>query len=67
MDNLLDVIQNDIENADLDDILNSDYQGNMFTIEEASRKTGAIKPMAPYTKSPYDAALMRLIDSVPMR
>lgn len=67
MDNLLDVIQSDTVPDDVADVLDSDYQANMFTIEEASRETGALKSLTPYTKSPYDAALMRLIDSVPMR
>lgn len=65
MDNLFDLIYNDIEPDE--DIFDGDYQANMFTIEEASRETGAIKPLTPYIKSPYDAALMRLINSVPMR
>lgn len=65
MDNLLDIIQADMEpevNA-----LDAEYQANMFTVEQALRDTGAIKPIVPYTKSPYDADLMRLINSVPMR
>ena len=68
MDTLLDIIQADT--PDTDDAmlaLDGDYQANMFTIEEASRETGAIKPMTSYTRSPYDDALMKLINSVPMR
>lgn len=69
MDSLLDIIQSDAAEPDLDNlnVMDADYQANMFTIEEASRETGAIKPFAPYTRSRYDAALMRLINSVPMR
>lgn len=49
------------------DIMDADYQANMFTVEEAMRETGAIRPHAPYTRSSYDDALMKLINSVPMR
>lgn len=65
MESLVDLIQSDNE-AD-EALLTPEYQANMFTIEEASRETGAIKPGFSYVRSPYDAALMRLIDSVPMR
>lgn len=65
MDNLLDIIQNDTE-PDFD-ALDADYQANMFTIEQAMRETGALKSSALYTRSPYDAELMKLINSVPMR
>lgn len=67
MDSLLDVIQSDMSDMEELNALDGDYQANMFTIEEASRETGAIKPVTSYTKSPYDAALMKLINSVPMR
>lgn len=69
MDSLLDVIQSDmLEPDDVDlNALDGDYQANMFTIEEASRETGAIKPQVSYTRSPYDTALMKLINSVPIR
>lgn len=69
MDNLLDIIQSDMMEPDgIDmDVLDGDYQANMFTIEQASRETGAIKPVTEYTRSPYDAALMKLINSVPLR
>lgn len=69
MDSLLNIIQSDMADAGSTDlaVLDADYQANMYTIEEASRETGAIKPMTPYTRSPYDAALMKLINSVPMR
>lgn len=43
------------------------YQGNMYLIEEALRDTGADKARPYYTRSPYDAELLRLIDAVPMR
>lgn len=65
MDSLLDIIQGDME-PDMD-ALDSDYQANMFTIEQALRETGALKPVVPYSRSPYDTDLMRLINSVPMR
>lgn len=65
MDNLLDIIQSDMEPDE--NTLDPEYQANMFTIEEALRETGAIKPVANYTRSPYDTELIRLIDSVPMR
>lgn len=65
MNSLLDIIQSDME-PDID-ALDADYQANMFTIEQALRDTGAIKPVANYTRSPYDEELMRLINSVPMR
>lgn len=69
MDSLLDVIQSDMMEPDDIDLnaMDGDYQANMFTIEQASRETGAIKPITAYTRSPYDAALMKLINSVPMR
>lgn len=65
MDSLLDIIQGEVEPEI--DLLDAEYQGNMFTVEEAMRETGALKPTVSYTRSPYDAALMKLIDSVPMR
>lgn len=65
MDTLIDLLQQETPDADL--ILDADYQANMFTVEQALRDIGAIKPIAPYTKSPYDADLMRLINSVPVR
>lgn len=67
MDTLLDIIQSDTPPEELENVLDADYQANMFTVEQALRDTGAIKPIAPYVKSPYDADLMRLINSVPMR
>lgn len=68
MDSLLDIIQADIPTAeDAALAMDGDYQANMFTIEEASRETGAIKPQVSYTRSPYDTALMKLINSVPIR
>ena len=70
MDSLLDVIQADApaeDEAVFALALDGDYQANMYTIEEASRETGAIMPTTEYTRSPYDAALMKLINSVPMR
>lgn len=69
MDNLLDIIQADAlsDEIDMSNMLNADYQANMYTIEEALRETGALKSSAPYTRSPYDEAIMRLINSVPMR
>lgn len=65
MDTLIDLLQQETPDADL--ILDADYQANMFTVEQALRDIGAIKPITPYTKSPYDADLMRLINSVPVR
>lgn len=65
MDTLIDLLQQETPDADL--IMDADYQANMFTVEQALRDTGAIKPIVPYTKSPYDADLMRLINSVPVR
>lgn len=69
MDSLLDIIQSDMAEAGSTDlaVLDADYQANMYTIEEASRETGAIKSSPVYTRSPYDAAIMKLINSVPMR
>lgn len=68
MDSLLDIIQGDeAPDAEALEALDSAYQANMFTIEQASRETGALKRAAPYVRTPYDEALMRLIDSVPMR
>ena len=43
------------------------YQGNMYLIEEALRDTGADRAHSYYTRSPYDAELLRLIDAVPLR
>lgn len=65
MDSLLDIIQSELE-PEIDG-LDADYQANMFTVEQAMRETGALKPVAPYTRSPYDESLMKLINSVPMR
>lgn len=64
MDNLLAVIQAD-EEPEFDS-LDINYQKNMFTIEQAMRDTGAMKPLVAYTVSPYDKELMRLINAVPM-
>lgn len=41
------------------------YQGNMYLIEEALRQLGQSPSLPKYTPSPYDAALSKLIDSVP--
>lgn len=66
MDSLIDLIQ--LDAPDLDTELDANYQANMFTIEQALRDAGAMKtPDSAYVRSPYDAALMRLINSVPMR
>lgn len=66
MNSLIDLLQAEAE--ELDAALDADYQANMFTVEQALRDTGVMKtPDSAYTKSPYDAALMRLINSVPMR
>lgn len=65
MDSLLDLIQADMEPEV--DAMDADYQANMFTVEQALRDTGALKSAMPYSRSPYDENLMKLINSVPMR
>lgn len=55
------------EEPTLEELLNPQYQSNMYLIESALRDTGADKSQVIYTRSPYDQELMRLIDSVPMR
>lgn len=47
------------------DILNPDYQANMFLIERAMQQLGHSEP-PDFQPSQYDDALMKLIDSVPM-
>ena len=66
MSSLLDIIQFDAEEPE-EDMLDADYQANKFTVEQALRETGVLKAPTIYTRSPYDAALMRLIDAIPTR
>lgn len=51
----------------IEQLYNPQYQSNMYLIESALRETGADKSRLPYSNSPYDAELMRLIDATPMR
>lgn len=46
------------------DILNPDYQANMYLIDSAMRMLGKTDPPA-FQPSQYDDAIMELIDSVP--
>lgn len=52
------------ENAE-EPMLDAEYQGNMYLIEDALRQLGhSVKP--DFQASAYDAAIEKLIDSVPL-
>lgn len=62
MSQLAELIQSE---EDFTNALDGDYQAKMYVIEEAMRELGhADKPE--FQKSPFDAALLQLIDAVPM-
>lgn len=63
--NLRDIIGQ--EELSSDTLYDPQYQTNMYLVESALRETGADKSHAALVRSPYDEAIMRLINSVPVR
>lgn len=58
------LLQQIIQDSSFDPI-DPDYQANMFLIDRAMQRLGETTPYD-FSPSPYDDALMKLIDSVPM-
>lgn len=65
MSQLIDLISPTEEEVP-ENLYDSDYQANMYLIESAERELGVDANGTTPVRSPYDAALMKLIDSVPI-
>lgn len=65
MSQLIDFVQ-PVEEELPENLYDSDYQANMYLIESAERELGSNTKGATPVRSPYDAALMKLIESVPI-
>lgn len=65
MSQLIDLIA-PLEEELPENMFDSDYQANMYLIESAERELGVNTKGTTPVRSPYDTALMKLIESVPI-
>ncbi|MBD5583701.1 MAG: hypothetical protein HDQ88_01325 [Clostridia bacterium] len=64
MSQFIDIIQNEDPTLSQEELLDEDYQTNMYLLDSALKAVQPASITPGFTKSAYDNAILRLIDAV---
>lgn len=66
MSQFIDIIQNEDPTLSQEQLLDENYQGNMYLLDSALKSVQPVSASPGFTRSAYDNAILRLIDAVPL-